>query len=100
MWNVGSSSTILCSAPESLASSPRLLGVAARPTIGVGNFSGGITERAERRAGVQIFGLGHGHDIARPGGVDRMRFAALHFEQRADFEILARAGGMHDCRPS
>ena len=36
-----SSSVILCSAPESLASSPRVLGATARPTIGVGNLIGG-----------------------------------------------------------
>ena len=39
---VESSSQIFCSAPESLPSSPRLLGLAARPTIGVGNGMGGM----------------------------------------------------------
>ena len=38
-----SSSVILWSAPESLVSSPRALGVTARPTIGVGNLIGGIS---------------------------------------------------------
>ena len=41
---VGSSSQIFCSAPESLPSSPRLLGLAARPTIGVGNEMGGMVK--------------------------------------------------------
>ena len=40
-WTVLSSSVILWSAPESFVSSPRVLGVTARPTIGVGNLSGG-----------------------------------------------------------
>ena len=82
-WNVGSSSTILCSAPESLPSSPRLLGVTARPTIGVGNLIGGSVRSPSDRAGVQVFGLGHGHDVAGPGRVDR----------RASRSLAPRAAG-------
>ena len=33
---------------------------------------------AQRQAGVQLFDLGHGHDVARRGLVDRVRFAGLH----------------------
>ena len=46
-------------------------------------------------AGVQFFDLGHGHDLARPGRVDRLRFAPLHGEQEAQLDALARAGDVH-----
>ena len=56
---------------------------------------------AERRARVQVFGLGHGHDVAgdrpRRSGVVLSR---LHREQRADLDALARAGRRARCCPS
>ena len=44
---------------------------------------------AERRAGVQLFVLGDGDDVARAGVVDVGRLVGLHGEQRADLDALA-----------
>ena len=93
-WIVRSSSVILWSAPESLASSPRFFGATARPTIGVGKVIGGSSTSPSDRAGVQVFALGDGDDLARAGVVDRVRVAPLHFEQRAELDPLARVGGV------
>ena len=53
--NVESSSTILCERRRACASSPRLLGVTARPTIGVGNLN--RRHRQDRPASCRCAGL-------------------------------------------
>ena len=42
---------------------------------------GGMRQFAQRHAGMQVFHLGDGHDAARPGFVDRLRFVGLHLEE-------------------
>ena len=55
---------------------------------------------AERRAGVQVFVLGDGHDVARAGLIDGRRLVGLHRQQRADLDALARPGRRHAWRLS
>ena len=50
---------------------------------------------AQRRAGVQFFDLGHGHDPARPDLVDRLGLLGLHLQQRGDLHALAHADHRH-----
>ena len=50
---------------------------------------------AQRRARVQVFGLGDRHDVAGNRLIDGCRFVSLHRKQRPDLDALARAGRMH-----
>ena len=70
----------------------------ARPTIGVGNGIGGMAQLAQRRAGVQLLHLGHGHDLAGPGLVDRLRLVGLHVEQLAPILTPLRTPTTGTCR--
>ncbi len=60
-----------------------------------GELDGPHRPVAERGAGVQLFDLGDRHNVAGSGGVDRLRFAPLHFQELADLDVLAAAGDVH-----
>ncbi len=68
--------------------------------MGVGKLIGGNSQVAERAAGVQIFHLGHRHDVARARVIDAARFAGLDFQQRPQLDRLAGGRGVHHVRPS
>ena len=50
---------------------------------------------AERRARVQILGLGNGHDVAGDRHIDGRRFLALHRKKRPDLDPFPRPGRLH-----
>ena len=85
----------LLQAPESLPSSPRLLGVTASPTMGVGNAIGGRISSPSDRARVQILHLGHRDDAARLGRFDRLGLVGLDLEQLGDLQRFAHSDGRH-----
>ena len=90
-----SSSAILCSAPDSLASSPRLLGDQANPTIGVGNFNGGRTRSPSDRPVCSSSTLATATIWPAEAESMAVRFAPLHGQQLMQLDRLADARDVH-----
>ncbi len=89
---VPSSSVILCSAAGQLALVAAALGGYGQSDHRMRQFDRRQHQLADRQAGVQFLGLGHGDDLPGRGRIDGLRFGPLHGQQLVQLDGLAGAG--------